>query len=89
MRNTPSNYDEHFELVSVTPTETPAGMEDGNWYCYEIAQGANIISGYRSGSRKAVTAAAEEIVGQLNERRLGKRATAILEKAKLAKAAKK
>ena len=89
MRNTSSNFDEHFELVSVTPTETPAGMEDGEWYCYEIAQGPNIISGYRSGSRRAVTQAAEEIVSQLNERRLGKRATAIIAKAKLEKADKK
>ena len=40
---------------------------------YVIAQGANRIEGHRQGKLKAVTQAVEEIVAQLNERRLGKR----------------
>lgn len=79
-----STIEEHFEIVSVTPTETPAGMEDGEWHCYKIAQGSNIIRGYRLGNRRAVVEAAEEIVTQLNERRLGKRAPSQLAKAKAA-----
>ncbi|MDH3612056.1 MAG: hypothetical protein OEU90_02095 [Gammaproteobacteria bacterium] len=87
MQNISSTIEEHFEIVSVKPAETPTGMEEGNWHCYEIAQGPNIIRGYRLGSRRAVVAAAEEIVSQLNERRLGKRAPKLLAKAK-AEAAK-
>jgi len=80
-----SIIEENFELVSVKPTDTPDGMEGGGWFCYEIAQGTNTIRGFRQGTRKAVTLAAEEIVDQLNERRLGKRARAELAKAKAAK----
>lgn len=89
MQTTSSTIEEHFEIVSVKPAATPAGMEEGNWHCYEIAQGPNIIRGYRLGSHRAVVAAAEEIVAQLNERRLGKRAPTLLAKAKAEKAASK
>jgi len=64
-------------------------MEGSGWHCYEIAQGPNIIRGYRQGNLRVVTEAAEEIVTQLNERRLGKNARAQLAKSKLAKAAEK
>jgi len=84
-----SIIEENFEIVSVKPTETPAGMEGSDWHCYKIAQGANIIRGYRQGNRRAVLQAAEEIVDQLNERRLGKGARAQLAKTKLAQSADK
>jgi hypothetical protein len=78
---------ENFEIVSVKPSSTPEGMEGEGWHCYEIAQGTNTIRGYRQGTHKTVVEAAEEIVAQLNERRLGKGARAQLAKAK-AEAAK-
>ena len=62
-----------YEIVSVRKTETPPGMEGSNWHRYVIAQGTNIINGCRQGNLKAVTEAVEEIVAQLNERRLHKR----------------
>ena len=43
-----------------------------------IVQGPNTIRGFREGSLKSVTKAAELIVAQLNERRMGKRARAQL-----------
>lgn len=63
-----------YEIVSVKRADTPPGMEGKDWYKYVIAQGStNTINGHRQGNLKAVTRAVEEIVGQLNERRLGKR----------------
>jgi len=38
-----------------------------------IAYGTTTIDGCRQGSLKAVTGAVEEIIAQLNDRRLGKR----------------
>ena len=65
--------EEFYEIESVSPAEPPQGMEGNNWHCYIIVQGTNKIRGFRQGNRKAVTAAVEEIVLQLNERRGGKR----------------
>lgn len=62
-----------YDIVSVTKAEPPAGAEGTDWHRYEIAQGHNTIHGYRQGNLKTVTKAVEEIVAQLNERRLGKR----------------
>ena len=62
-----------YEIVSVKKGEAPAGMEGSDWHRYEIAQGSNIIQGCRQGSLRSVTMAVEEMVEQLNERRLGKR----------------
>ncbi len=62
-----------YGIVSIKRTDAPAGTEGKNWYNYVISQGPNIIQGYRQGSLKAVTEAVEEVVGQLNERRMGKR----------------
>jgi hypothetical protein len=62
-----------YEIVSVKRTDPPSGMEGSGWHHYIISQGGNRISGYRQGTLTAVTSAVEEIVGQLNERQLGKR----------------
>ncbi len=62
-----------YGIVSIKRTEAPEGTEGKNWYSYVISQGPNIIQGYRQGSLRAVTEAVEEVVGQLNERRMGKR----------------
>ncbi len=62
-----------YEIVSVQRAEPPPGLEGSNWYRYVITQGSNTINGCRQGNLQAVTLAVEEIVVQLNERRLGKR----------------
>jgi len=64
--------DDRFEISSIKATETPEGAPKATWYKYVITQGNNTILGQRSGTRKSVTAAVEEIVEQLNLRRAGK-----------------
>ncbi len=62
-----------YEIVSVQRAEPPPGAEGSYWYRYVIAfEGTNTIDGCRQGGLKAVTRAVEEIVTQLNERRLSK-----------------
>lgn len=63
-----------FTVTSVTPVDPPSKTEGGDWHCYTIRQGKNTMRGYRRGNLRAVTAAAEAIAVQLNERRFGKRA---------------
>ncbi|MFQ5548881.1 MAG: hypothetical protein ACE5FV_11360 [Woeseia sp.] len=62
-----------FEIVSVQRTKPPSGGEGSDWHRYIIVQGTNTIHGYRQGNLGAVTSAVEEIVAQLNDRRIGKR----------------
>jgi len=62
-----------YEIVSVQRAEPPPGTEGSVWHRYEITQGANTINGCRQGDLKTVTEAVEEIVTQLNERRLHRR----------------
>ncbi len=63
---------EAFRLVAIERTEPPAGAAGRNWYRYTIRQNANAIHGYLQGTAVAVKTAAEQIVGQLNERRAGR-----------------
>ncbi len=70
--------DQYFEIVSVKPMDPPPDAAASEWHCYTITHGDNTIRGYREGSLKSVTSAAEVIVAQLNERRMGKRARAQL-----------
>jgi len=58
--------------------EPPSGSDAAEWHSYVIVQGPNVIRGFREGNLKTVTSAAEAIVIQLNERRMGKRARAQL-----------
>ena len=81
--------EEHYEIVSVKPVKAPPDMGGDDWHCYVIAQGTNTIRGYRPGNFKTVTQAVEEIVAQLNERRIGKRARANLAKPTATKPAEK
>jgi len=62
-----------YEIVSIRRAEPPPRTEGSVWYRYVITQGTNTIEGWRQGSHKAVTEELEEIVTQLNERRLHKR----------------
>lgn len=64
---------EPYELSSVDKTAAPMEGDNGQWCRYTITQGANIITGYKKGSRTAVTKAAKVIVADLNERRTGRR----------------
>lgn len=61
--------DEPYELRTVRKSDAPAGSEGKDWVRYEIAQGSNIITGYRQGTVSSIKRAAEEIVLGLNERR--------------------
>ncbi len=62
-----------YEIVSVRRAEPPLGTEGSVWHRYVITQGTNTINGCRQGNLKTVTEAVEEIVKQLNERRLHRR----------------
>ena len=73
MSNESEAAGEPFEIVSVKRTKPPYGFQGADWYHYEIAQGINTIHGYRQGSLSTVTRAVEQIVAQLNERRMGNR----------------
>jgi hypothetical protein len=75
-----------FEVSSVKPMDPPADSDVSEWHSYVIVQGPNTIRGFRPGNLTTVTKAAEVIVAQLNERRMGKRARAQLVIAKTKKA---
>lgn len=64
---------EPYELLSVDKTDAPMEGDSGTWCRYMITQGNNTITGYKKGSRTAVTKAAKVIVADLNERRTGRR----------------
>lgn len=76
MTDESSMPEEEYRIDSVQPSDPPTGMTGTDWYCYVIVQGTNSIRGYRTGSRRAVMTAVEEIILQLNERRFGKRGRA-------------
>ena len=73
MTNEASVKGQPYEIVSVGRAEPPDGAEGADWHRYVIRQGANTIHGCRQGSLTSVRWAVEDIVAQLNERRLGKR----------------
>lgn len=73
MTNVSSSFGEAYQIDSVKPSDAPDGVHGMNWHCYVIVQGSNYIRGYRQGTHSVVMTAVEEIVGQLNERRFGKR----------------
>ena len=80
MSNSPTNnstagsaIENGFRLVSIRSTAAPSGSAGHDWYAYCIAQGTNLINGYRRGDLADVTVGVENIVAALNERRVGKR----------------
>jgi hypothetical protein len=68
----PSAQAEPFRLVAIERTEPPSGAAGKNWFRYTIRQGGNAINGFLQGTAAGVKTAAEQIVGQLNERRAGR-----------------
>ena len=61
---------EAFRLVAIKHAPTPEGCVGRDWLVYKIAQGSNVITGYRRGDLPAATADVERIVIGLNERRV-------------------
>ena len=62
-----------YEIVSIRRAKPPPGGKGSYWYRYVIAfEGTNTIHGCQQGGLKDVTREVEEIVAQLNERRLSK-----------------
>jgi hypothetical protein len=62
--------DPSYRLVSIDTTRAPSGCTGTGWLVYRIAQGDNVITGYRRGDLRTVTIAVEQIVTVLNERRV-------------------
>lgn len=63
---------ESYRLISIDRTATPRGGTGDDWLVYRIAQGKNVVTGYRRGSRGDVSAEVERIVDALNVRLLVK-----------------
>jgi hypothetical protein len=62
-----------FVLVSLDRSAGPSGGDGADWIHYKIAQGENIVSGYRRGNMGGVRTYVEGIVTALNDRRALKR----------------
>lgn len=64
------DVDDGYRLAGIDKTAAPSDDAEGDWFVYRIAQGANVITGYRRGELRAVTADLERMVKGLNERRI-------------------
>jgi hypothetical protein len=64
---------DEYRLAFIKPARAPSGNAGTDWLMYRIAQGPNVINGYRRGDLASVTTEVEKIVFGLNERRLIKR----------------
>lgn len=62
-------HGEDFKLISIDATPAPSGFVGRDWFVYRIAQGKNVITGYRQGNLAAVSADVKTIVTALNDRR--------------------
>jgi hypothetical protein len=58
-----------YKLLAIEPAKAPDDSGGKDWFAYRIAQGENLIRGFKRGSRAGVTAEVEQIVISLNERR--------------------
>jgi hypothetical protein len=67
------NDEESFHLVAIRAVRAPEGCAGRDWLAYEIAQGTNLIKGYRRGDLPSVTAEVNKIVLGLNDRRISKK----------------
>ena len=62
--------EEAYRLLTIEPARAPEGCTGRDWLVYRIAQGENVITGYRQGDLSAATAEVQTIVVGLNERRI-------------------
>jgi hypothetical protein len=69
MADSQTTLENPYRLISVQCVGVPAGADGPNWHQYVIRQGENEIRGFRQGTALAVTAVAEQMVTDLNERR--------------------
>lgn len=60
-----------YQVDSIVETPAPDHGE-GPWHRYVIRQGPNTITGVRQGTRAEVGLRLDDMVADLNERRLGK-----------------
>ena len=73
-QNSQRESDQPYEVVSIRMVDPPPGTEGTDWHRYVIAQGgANVVEGFRQGDLSSVTGDVDQIVAQMNERRVGKR----------------
>ena len=59
-----------YKLVSIERGSAPAPGVGDDWLVYRIARGANVLTGYRRGTRASVTLDVEKIVEAINQRLL-------------------
>jgi hypothetical protein len=65
-----ANQEEAYRLLAIEPVRAPEGCTGRDWLIYRIAQGDNVITGYRQGDLRAATAEVQKIIAGLNERRI-------------------
>lgn len=58
-----------FAVASVEKTASPEGLPGDNWHRYIIACGDSTIEGLKPGTLHAVTAHAQSVADDLNERK--------------------
>ena len=69
MTDSHTTLENPYRLISVQRAVVPVGADGSDWHQYVIRQGENEIRGVRQGTELAVTAIAQEMVTNLNERR--------------------
>ena len=69
--------EEAYRLVTIEPVRAPEGCTGRDWLIYRIAQGDNMITGYRQGDLRAATTEVENIDPGLNERRIASKGTTV------------
>ena len=57
-----------YSVVSVDKSESPDGIDEGNWYRYILARGESTLEGCSKGTLKQVTDYAESLAEDLNAR---------------------
>ena len=62
-----------FSIGQIESVAPPSEGEGKYWCKYTIVQGPNTITGYRQGGVKAVRKAVNEMIADMNQRRMGKR----------------
>ena len=60
--------DKAYQVVEVTKINPPDGVDEGNWYRYEIALEGETIVGSRRGTLQQVTQYANECASNMSER---------------------